>query len=170
MIVTLIIDKTPWSSTCIKPEWEKFCPLAELERIPNEVYGVFTRAAKPSQTEDSTCLIIGTPPYDIYVEENNNGVWKRRVTSHVFVNSSIESFIYFLNVFADSYPYYSDDDDSEFIQLKAKEIAETLKPVDPPAFSRADYFWPMLLEDFVSYAEFSTEFLKAEYGVDGIDG
>ena len=94
MIVTLIIDKTPWSSTCINPEWEKFCPLAELERIPNEVYGVFTRAAKPSQTEDSTCLIIGTPPYDIYVEENNNGVWKRRVTSHVFVNSSIGRFIH----------------------------------------------------------------------------
>lgn len=89
------------------------------------------------------------------------------MTSRVFVNSTVESFISSLNIFADSYPYYSDDDDAKLIQLKAKEIAETLKLVDLPAFSRTDYFWPMLLEDFVSYAEFSTEFLQEEYGVDG---
>lgn len=163
----LIIDKTPWDSTCINPEWERFCSLSELKKVPKELRGVFTRAVKPSQTEDSTCLIIGAPPYDIYIKENNNGIWRKRVTSRVFVNSTVESFISSLNIFADSYPYYSDDDDAKLIQLKAKEIAETLKLVDLPAFSRTDYFWPMLLEDFVSYAEFSTEFLQEEYGVDG---
>lgn len=165
----LIIDRTPWDSDCIDPEWEKFCPLSELKEIPKELYGVFTRAVKPSQVEGSTLLIIGAPPYDIYIKEGNDGVWKKLVTSRVFVNSTIESFIASLNVFADSYPYYSDYDDAGIIRRKAETIAETLKLVDPPAFSCVSNFWPTLLEDFASYAEFSTEFLQEEYGVDGSD-
>ena len=35
-----IMDRTPWDSTCINPEWGRFCPLAELKQVPKKLYGV----------------------------------------------------------------------------------------------------------------------------------
>lgn len=160
--MTSMIDRTPWEEPP-DPEWTSFCSLAEFSRIPKEVYGVFTRAAVPSVEGDQ--LMIGEPPFSVYITRGNAGVWKRKITMRTFVNSDITSFIASLEAFSSYYPYYDDDSDLAVIEQKERAIDCTLRSIDPPAFSAMNNFWPALLEDFVSYADFSGEFLRAEYGV-----
>lgn len=161
--MTKMLDRTPWECS-FRSEWEPFCSVDEYMEIPKSVCGLFTRFDAPLIEEDDY-LSIGETPCTIYIKKGNSGIWEQWVNSKYFVNSNLHLFVLSLELFASSYPYYSDESSVESIYGKRKEIHSALLNIDPAAFSSVDNFWPTFLDTFTGYGEFSVEFLKDEYGV-----